>query len=258
VEWRTEVRNLNIEGIEKGVTISAGVTTSDLAENETQLIEYADKALYESKRNGKNRVTIYTSATPENETAPVASEIEINDILSHIQSPIAEVRRQVANDLFDISCAKSLLHNTIMRSTVLSVIDRILADRDEEVRFFSLRILQRMFISSNTEIRKNLIDRYFALIVNKVNHDSSLRVRSLAMSTLGFIGDQTVVNWILDFICNCDNETYSNLRPVVALNNLKFSYDKQKIKQQLLHLLEESNSDFVSKRLIECLDLIRG
>ena len=42
-------------------TLSAGVATYPYgADDETELIERADDALYESKRRGRNRVTIYT------------------------------------------------------------------------------------------------------------------------------------------------------------------------------------------------------
>ena len=49
-------------------TISAGVASYALrAADETELIARADDALYESKRRGRNRVTIHTGSTEESE-----------------------------------------------------------------------------------------------------------------------------------------------------------------------------------------------
>jgi diguanylate cyclase (GGDEF)-like protein len=48
------------------VTVSAGVATYPAgAVDETELIEAADAALYESKRRGRNRVTIFTGVSGE-------------------------------------------------------------------------------------------------------------------------------------------------------------------------------------------------
>ena len=49
-------------------TISAGVATYPAgAADEAELIERADDALYESKRRGRNRVTIFTGVAGERE-----------------------------------------------------------------------------------------------------------------------------------------------------------------------------------------------
>jgi len=49
-------------------TISAGVASYPLrAADETELVDRADDALYESKRRGRNRVTIHTGLTDESE-----------------------------------------------------------------------------------------------------------------------------------------------------------------------------------------------
>ena len=49
-------------------TVSAGVASYPAgAADETELIERADDALYESKRRGRNRVTIYTGVAGERE-----------------------------------------------------------------------------------------------------------------------------------------------------------------------------------------------
>ena len=57
------------------VTASAGVATYRRgSHDETLLIEQADLALYESKRNGRNRVTVHPSAElPEDLTATLSA-----------------------------------------------------------------------------------------------------------------------------------------------------------------------------------------
>ncbi|MGC8846192.1 MAG: GGDEF domain-containing protein, partial [Candidatus Hydrogenedens sp.] len=44
-----------------GVTVSIGATVSCVEDTVYSIIERADRMMYESKRNGKNRVTIYSS-----------------------------------------------------------------------------------------------------------------------------------------------------------------------------------------------------
>jgi diguanylate cyclase (GGDEF)-like protein len=61
-----EATDIEVRGEKMCATISAGVASyPEGAEDETQLIERADAALYESKRRGRNRVTIYAGSTEE-------------------------------------------------------------------------------------------------------------------------------------------------------------------------------------------------
>ncbi|MCX6372296.1 MAG: GGDEF domain-containing protein [Actinobacteria bacterium] len=56
------------DGGEVFCTVSAGVATYPAsAADETELVERADDALYESKRRGRNRVTIYAGAADQSE-----------------------------------------------------------------------------------------------------------------------------------------------------------------------------------------------
>jgi diguanylate cyclase (GGDEF)-like protein len=68
---RRAVERVDVElrgGERAAVTISAGVATYPAgAADETELIKAADAALYESKRRGRNRVTIFTGVAGEPE-----------------------------------------------------------------------------------------------------------------------------------------------------------------------------------------------
>ncbi len=58
------------EGGQVFCTVSAGVATYPMgAADETELVERADDALYESKRHGRNRVTIYTGVAQQSDLA---------------------------------------------------------------------------------------------------------------------------------------------------------------------------------------------
>ena len=60
-----ETTDIEVRGEKLSATISAGVASYPGAADESQLIERADAALYESKRRGRNRVTIYAGAGSE-------------------------------------------------------------------------------------------------------------------------------------------------------------------------------------------------
>jgi diguanylate cyclase (GGDEF)-like protein len=63
-----ETTTIDVRGEPVGATLSAGIATYPAgAADEAELIESADAALYESKRRGRNRITIFTGVAGEKE-----------------------------------------------------------------------------------------------------------------------------------------------------------------------------------------------
>lgn len=110
---RKAIEDLNLETI-GNITASIGVATFlEHSDNIEEILELTDQAMYLSKRNGRNRVTL---AKPVNETS--WQEIAVNtftDILSKHNMPIPQ---ELADDL----CAK-LKSNSSQKEILYSVAD---------------------------------------------------------------------------------------------------------------------------------------
>jgi len=60
IKKRLEMIRTRIEGLDMGITMSAGVASSEDFNNFTELYKAADEAMYQSKHNGRNQVTVYS------------------------------------------------------------------------------------------------------------------------------------------------------------------------------------------------------
>lgn len=57
---QNDLKNIKIAGLDKSVTLSGGISKyKNNNQNDQDGIDMADKALYYSKRNGKNKITVY-------------------------------------------------------------------------------------------------------------------------------------------------------------------------------------------------------
>ena len=252
---RAEMVGCKIEGLPNPVTASLGVATSDSVDTEAHLIEYADRAMYQSKQQGKNRVTIYDPKGSENSQSgpPRAEQEEIDFSLRYLaEGTNVNTRRQAANELLHLSYRKSLAHS----DKALAAIGDLLSDSDDDLRLTALQLCEQVVAKSDPEVRRTLAEDAYKRVIHVIEQDRSPVVRARAMSTLGIIGDERVLDNLVDYITKWDNEVYCAVVPVVALNALKHKFRKE-IKEKLFAALATSESDFVTKRLEDCLEAIK-
>jgi diguanylate cyclase (GGDEF)-like protein len=60
---KTQERRVRRESIETRVTVSIGVADTDCADDHEAIMQCADRALYQAKSDGRNRVVLYTGFT---------------------------------------------------------------------------------------------------------------------------------------------------------------------------------------------------
>jgi len=91
----------------------------------------------------------------------------------------------------------------------------------------------------------------------KSQYDPSFKVHARTMTTIGRTGDERFIGRILAFICEWDEETYSKVGPVAALNGLKLEGLTKQIRERLREALEGSFSEQTTRHLRECLESMR-
>jgi diguanylate cyclase (GGDEF)-like protein len=94
---RLSIEKLIFTEVESGITASFGVSTfPDIAGDAEQLVKQADDALYESKNNGKNKVTC---AIPESGSASFATRRKRSR--RRVSTPVGEAKLSSAKTLLD-------------------------------------------------------------------------------------------------------------------------------------------------------------
>jgi diguanylate cyclase (GGDEF)-like protein len=253
---RMEIGGCKIEGLPNPITASFGVATSVLADSEVHLLDYADKAMYRSKQAGKNRVTISDPKKGSEDFqagAPRATEEEIAFSLQYLSSGTnVSTRRQAADELLHLSYRKSFSHS----EDVLAAIADLLADSDDNLRLTALQLYEQVVTKADAGMRETLAEDACRRIIRVVEQDKSMVVRARAMSALGVVGNERVLDSLVTYITKWDNAVYGAVVPVVALKGLKHRF-RMAIKEKLFAALATSQSDFVTKRLEECLEAIK-
>jgi diguanylate cyclase (GGDEF)-like protein len=179
---------------------------------------------------------------------PLASPEEIEVVLSWFESPSSEVRRDAASALLDIAYKKRVFHYEPLRGAIR----RLMKDPDEEVRIKALEIHTALMRWERASVR-----RYYAQpLVTVAERDPSPRVRTLAMSAIGATGDTHYCEWIYLWITTWTDDAYRQAYPTSALIGLASTGLKEKIRNDLRSLLEQTYDSTIRGRLAEALKAV--
>ncbi len=104
-------------------TVSCGATEYELGEDITETIIRADKAMYQSKHAGKNRVTYFSKA--EYEKTPEFNESKNLEIYPHASRSgyYSRIMGQLANTLFHASDADFVIDEMLKITTIFTGLD---------------------------------------------------------------------------------------------------------------------------------------
>jgi diguanylate cyclase (GGDEF)-like protein len=234
---RAEVRALRIGGIELPITLSAGIASLPGPVVDADALQaHADAALGQSKASGKDRVQRHAPGLPEAQhvSRENATEEEIQPIIRWLGSHRSEVRMDGAQQLIQLVQQKRVFHSDEVRIGI----SNLLNDTEEDVRLAGLRVLNALMAHERESVGR----RYVRLLEKLAEDDSSLRVRSHVMMTIGSSGDAQYLPRIYAWMNSWGSpEPYDHVDPVGALLGLSaIGRLGPRIRDDLLGLIENA------------------
>lgn len=183
---------------------------------------------------------------------PRASEHELVEILGFVTSPSLDVRADAARQLLNLSFKKVFTHH----EAFLATLDRLLRDPEPGVRVEGLRILASAIVRTEPVSKRAIVDRYLRELLRLAQEDPNFDVRAQTMVAIGQTVDPRFIESLLAFVCEWDDDTYSKVAPVVALNGLASMGLAKMLRDQIRRALELAVKEEHKKRLRDCLNSI--
>ncbi len=140
---------------------------------------------------------------------------------------------------------------------ILNALQKLLNDKEAEVRKKVLWILSIIISVEDNESRQKLIDRYSMQIINIAKTDSNLEVRSEAIRILVEMDDKHVIEIVIEITIHESDEVFNKIKSYSGFRNLGYE-TKLEIKNRLIEELNNSeHTENIKQRIIDVLEIIR-